>query len=182
MYIPEVSTDRIKIGYPAGYLGFFRSGLDLDIHFWKKLDQNIGFISITNFSESDSRCHKWWLQCFLCYVFLCCQYVLHSSQSMVIRVTLVLSFSSQVEVVRCSYISVCCFVCCAEWHMCVLCRLIVCFIGGQLVFDWDRLRRFPDSWSVIKSRIQYHIPKLSITCANTVPLWCTDRRQSVCYA
>jgi len=25
--------------------------------------------------------------------------------------------------------------CCAEWDMCVLCRLIVYFMGGQLVFD-----------------------------------------------
>jgi len=40
------------------------------------------------------------------------------------------------------YIAVCCFVCCAEWHMCVLCRLIVYFIGGQLVFDCDRLEDF----------------------------------------
>jgi len=32
-----------------------------------------------------------------------CQYVLHSSQSMVIRVTLSLIFSGQVEVASCSY-------------------------------------------------------------------------------
>ena len=31
--LTEVSMDRIKIGYPAGYLCFFGSGLDLDIHF-----------------------------------------------------------------------------------------------------------------------------------------------------
>jgi len=36
---------------------------------------------------------------------LYCQYVLHSSQSMVIRVTLSLIFSGQVEVVSCSYIA-----------------------------------------------------------------------------
>ena len=48
------------------------------------------------------------------------QYVLHSSQSMAIRVTLSLIFSGQVEVASCSYISVCCFVCCAEWEMCVV--------------------------------------------------------------
>ena len=63
--------------------------------------------------------------------------VLHSSQTMVIHVTLLLIFSGQVEVVSCSYIYVCCFVCCAEWHMCVVCRLIVHFKGGQLAFDWD---------------------------------------------
>jgi len=26
--------------------------------------------------------------------------------------------------------------------MSVLCRLVVCFMGGQLVFDWDRLENF----------------------------------------
>jgi len=26
--------------------------------------------------------------------------------------------------------------------MCVLCRLTVYFMGGQLVFDWDRLENF----------------------------------------
>ena len=63
--------------------------------------------------------------------------VLHSSQTMAIHVTLLLIFSGQVEVVSCSYIYVCCFVCCAEWHMYLVCRLIVYFKGGQLAFDWD---------------------------------------------
>jgi len=56
-------------------------------------------------------------------VFLYCQHALHSSQSMVIRVTPSLIFSGQVEVVSCSYIAGM-LLCCAEWHMCVLCRLI----------------------------------------------------------
>jgi len=38
---------------------------------------------------------------------------------------------------------VCCFVVLTdcEWHMCVLCRLtlLVHFMGGQPVFEWDRL-------------------------------------------
>jgi len=56
-----------------GTCDFFGSGLDLDIYFWKKLDQ--GWIRIfvwflqRNFPESDSRCHKWWCCCFLCYDF-----------------------------------------------------------------------------------------------------------------
>jgi len=61
---------------------------------------------------------------------------------MVIRVTLSLFFSCEVEVINLSYIAVCCFVCCAEWHMCVLCKIIVYFMSGQLVFDWDRLDDF----------------------------------------
>jgi len=67
--------------------------------------------------------------------FLYCQYMLHSSQSVEIRVTLSLIFSSQVEVDSCSYVGVCCFVCYVEWHTCVLCGLIVYFMDGQLVFD-----------------------------------------------
>ena len=59
---------------------FFESGLDLNVHFWKKLDQDririlVWFLR-RNFSESDSRCHKRWWQCFLCYGFyivgMCC--------------------------------------------------------------------------------------------------------------
>jgi len=50
-------------------------------------------------------------------------------------------------------------------------RLIVYFMGGQLVFDWDRLEDFLTlaiDRTVIKTQIQYHMPKLSTTCANTV--------------
>jgi len=54
-------------------------------------------------------------------------------------------------------------------------------MGDQLVFDWDRLENLLTlaiDQSVIMSQIQYHMPKLSITCANTVHhcLWCTDRK------
>jgi len=42
---------------------------------------------------------------FCYYWFLYCQYVLHSSKSMVVRVTSSLTFSDQVEVVSCSYIT-----------------------------------------------------------------------------
>ena len=38
--LAEVSMDRTRFGYPEWYLRFFGSGLDLDIHFWKKLDQD----------------------------------------------------------------------------------------------------------------------------------------------
>jgi len=52
---------------------FFGSGLDLDIDFWKKMDQDritifVWFLQ-RNFPESDSRCRKWWCSCFLCYDF-----------------------------------------------------------------------------------------------------------------
>jgi len=76
------TMDRIRIGYPAGYLRFF--WIRIFVWFLKRI-----------FPESDSRCHKWWCCCFLCYDFYIhkiskcvCQYVLHSSQSMIIRVTL----------------------------------------------------------------------------------------------
>ena len=45
-------------------------------------------------------------------------------------------------VVSCSY-NAGMLLCCAEWHTCVLPRLmIVYFMGGKLVFDWDRLQNF----------------------------------------
>ena len=69
--------------------------------------------------------------------FLYCQFVLHSSQSVIIHVTLSLIFSSEVEVVSCCYsllLYAALFV--VLNSMCVLCtRLIVYFMGGQLVFD-----------------------------------------------
>jgi len=51
-------------------------------------------------------------------MFLYCQYVLHSSQPMVIRVTSSLIFSGQVEVVSCFYIAgmLLCLLC---WMACV---------------------------------------------------------------
>jgi len=82
-------------------------------------DQDIGLISKTKFSWKWFKMSQVMVAAFFSLWFLYCQYVLHSSQSMVIRVTLSLIFSGQVEVVSCSYIAVCCFVCCAEWHMCV---------------------------------------------------------------
>jgi len=62
-------------------------------------------------------------------------------------------------------------------------------MGGELVFDWDRLENFlitrDQPVGNIKYCRKYKMPKLSITCANQVyhrlSQWCTDRRQSVCY-
>jgi len=49
-----VSMDRIRIGYPAGYLRFFRIRIGFGYSFSKKIgsgqDQDIGLISITKFS------------------------------------------------------------------------------------------------------------------------------------
>jgi len=49
MHAAEVSMDRIRIGYPPRYLRFFGSGLDLD-PFFKKMDQDVGLISLRKFS------------------------------------------------------------------------------------------------------------------------------------
>jgi len=52
--IPEVSMDRIRIGYPAGYLRFFWIRIGFGYLFLKKFgsrqDQEICLISITKFS------------------------------------------------------------------------------------------------------------------------------------
>ena len=49
-------------------------------------------------------------------------------------------FSRGVEVATFTML-VCCLLV-AEWHMCVLCTPTVYFVGGQLVFNWDRLENF----------------------------------------
>jgi len=61
-------------------------------------------------------------------------------------------------------------------------------MGGQLVFDWDQLENFlitrdrpvgnQVTYTISHANVEYHI------YANTVHhrLWCTDRRQSICYA
>ena len=78
-------------------------------------------------------------------------------------------FSGQVEVVSCSCTAVCCFVCSAKWHMCVLCELIVYFMGGKLVFDCDRLEDFlitrdgPAVGNKVtnNAKVEYHMCKCS---------------------
>jgi len=82
---------------------FFGSGLDLDIHFWKILDQDIGLISITKFSWEWFKMSQTMVAVFSLLWFYI-QYVLHSSQ-FVRRVILSLIFSGQVEVVSCFYIA-----------------------------------------------------------------------------
>jgi len=62
-------------------------------------------------------------------------------------------------------------------------------MGGQLVFDWDRLENFliTRDRPVRNTVTNTKMPKLSIICANAVyhrlSKWCTStgRRQSVCY-
>jgi len=53
-YPPEVSMDRIRIGYPAGYLQFFWIRIGFGYLFLKKIgsgqDQDICLISISKFS------------------------------------------------------------------------------------------------------------------------------------
>ena len=122
-YIPEVSMDRIRIVYPAGYLQFFR--IRIGYWFLKKIgsgqDQDICLISITKFSWEWFKMSQMMVAVFSLLWFLYCQYVLHSSQSMVIRVTLLYIFSGQVEVVSCSYI--------AGMLLCLLCWLAyVCVV------------------------------------------------------
>ena len=57
-----MSMDRIRIGYPAGCLQFFRIRIGLGYLFLKNFgsgqDQDIALISIKNFPDSDSRYHK----------------------------------------------------------------------------------------------------------------------------
>ena len=165
---------RIRIGFAYTFLKKIGSGQD----------QDIGLIFITKFSWEWFKMSQ---TMFSLLWFLHCQYVLHSSHSVIIRVTLSLIFSGQVEVVSCSYVAVCCFVCCAEWHMCVLCRLIIVyFMGGQHVFVWDRLgledflitcdrpasNKFTNTISYAK--VEYHM------CKYRAPLSLIHRQKAKC--
>jgi len=63
-------------------------------------------------------------------------------------------------------------------------------MGGQLVFDWDQLENFliTRDWPVgnkVTNTISYAKVEYHMMCKYSAPchrLWCTDRRQSVCYA
>jgi len=106
--LSEVSMDRIRIGYPAGYLRFFRIRIEFGYLSKKNgsgQDQDIGLISITKFPCEWFKMSHMMVAVFSLLLFLYCQYVLHSSQSMLICVTLSLIFSGQVEVASCSYIA-----------------------------------------------------------------------------
>ena len=105
-----------------------------------------------------------------------------TTQSMIIRVTISQIFSGEVEVVNCSYIAgmQLCLLC---WVACVLCRLIVYFMGGQLVFDWAR----PENLLITRDRLVGN-KAINTICLSWVShmqntvyhrLWCTDRRLSV---
>jgi len=51
--VAEVSMERVRIGYPAGYLRFFWIRIGFGYSFLKKIgsgqDQDIGWISTTKF-------------------------------------------------------------------------------------------------------------------------------------
>jgi len=98
--------DRIRIGYSAGYLRFFRIRIGFGYSFLEKnwIRPGSGYwfdfyneifprVAQDVINDGGSIFLLW---------FSNCQYVLHSSQSVVIRLALSLIFSSQVEVVSCS--------------------------------------------------------------------------------
>jgi len=88
---------------------------------WIRTGSGYWFDSITKFSWEWFKMSQMMVAVFPLLWSLYCQYVLHSSQSMVIRVTLSLIFSGQVEVVSCSYIAGMLF-CLLRWmaYVCVV--------------------------------------------------------------
>ena len=134
VYVPEVSMDRIRIEYPAGYLPFFRIRIGFGYLFLKKIgsgqDQDIGLISITKLSWEWYKMSQIMVAVFslLLLVFIL-SVVLHSSKSMVIRFTSSLIFSGQVEVVNCSYI--------ASMLLCFFCWMAyVCAVLSNEYISW----------------------------------------------
>jgi len=94
----EVSMDRIRIGYPAGYLRFFWIRIEFGYLFLKKIrsgqDQDICLISMTKSSWEWFKMSQMMMLLFSLLWFLYSQkikmvlsegYVLHSSQSMIIN-------------------------------------------------------------------------------------------------
>jgi len=99
----EVSMHRtgLDIVLDARILAIFWIRIGFGYLFLKNMDQDICLISVTKFSWKwfkMSQRNDWWcFFCFICYDFYSlftkkskwfCQYVVHSSQSMIIRVTL----------------------------------------------------------------------------------------------
>jgi len=94
--------DRIRIGYPVGYLRFFsdqawiwififeKNWIRTGSGYWSDFYNEI-FLRVIQDVTNDGG------SVFLT-VFSYCQYVLHSSQSIAIRVTSLLMFSGQMEV------------------------------------------------------------------------------------
>jgi len=91
--------NRIRIGYPAGYLRFFRIRIGFAYLFLKKIgsgqDQVMCLISITislrviqDVTNDGGSVFFAMVLIFTKKSKLFCQYVLHSSQSMIIRVIL----------------------------------------------------------------------------------------------
>jgi len=72
-YVPEVSMDRI--GYTAGYLWFF--GIRI----------GYGYLFLKKIGSGQSRIFDWFLYSYSKNSKWFCHYVLHSSQSVIIRVT-----------------------------------------------------------------------------------------------
>jgi len=155
---PKVSMDRIRIGYPAGYLWFFWIRNGFGYLFLKKMDQDridririfVWFLK-RNFPESDSRCHKWWWRCSLCYDYykqkiqmilsVCAALMTINDNSCYFIANIFRRGGSSKLLLYCWYAASFCY---AEWlaYVCVVLVNIVYFMGGQLVSDLDRLEIF----------------------------------------
>ena len=116
--------DRIRIGHPAGYLRFFRIRIGFGYSFLKK-----------NWNRTGS---GYWFD-FYNEIFLRVIQNVTNNRGGVFALFFILSVCTALITINgnsCYFIVnlfrpsgssellVCCFVCCAEWHMCVLCRLI----------------------------------------------------------
>ena len=104
-----------------------------------------------NFPESDSRCHKWWWRCSLCYDYykqkiqmilsVCAALMTINDNSCYFIANIFRRGGSSKLLLYCWYAASFCY---AEWlaYVCVVLVNIVYFMGGQLVFDLDRLEIF----------------------------------------
>jgi len=136
MCATEASMDRIRIGYPAGYLRFFWIRIGFGYLFLKKIgsgqNQHICFISITKFSWEWFKMSQmivllfsllWFLysQKIKMILSLCAALITIDDNSCYFIVNIFRRGGSSKLLLYCWYAAL---FCCAEWHMCVLCRLI----------------------------------------------------------
>jgi len=133
---PEVSLDRIRIGYSAGYLRFFWIGIRFGYLFLKKIgsgqDQDICLISITKFYWEWFKMSQMMVLLFSLLWFICSQkikmilsvcaaLITIDDNSCYIILNIFWRGGSSKLLLYCWYAA---FFCCVEWHMCVLCTLI----------------------------------------------------------
>jgi len=145
----EVSMDKIRIGYPAGYLRFFRIRIGFGYLLLKKIgsgqEQDTCWISMLDFYNdislrviqdvtNDGR-SVFFAMGYIhnnikIFLSVCAALITINDNSCYFIISFFPAKWKQLLLYCNAAVLVCCFVCCAEWNMCVLCSLISLFHGS----------------------------------------------------